>query len=76
MNEFLETTTFHKVTVEFIGRVIDSYNNGKYEPTGMYYAYDDKAKKYIGCDNRTGDAWTEDFDTEKECLIWLVYGNE
>lgn len=27
--------------------------------------------KYIGIDNSTGDAWTEEFDTLDECKQWL-----
>ena len=27
--------------------------------------------KIIGIDNRTGDAWTEEFDTYEDCVKWL-----
>ncbi len=26
---------------------------------------------YVGIDNRTGEAWTEDFRSKEECLLWL-----
>jgi hypothetical protein len=28
--------------------------------------------KIIGIDNRTGDAWTEEFDTYEDCVKWLL----
>jgi hypothetical protein len=28
--------------------------------------------KIIGIDNRTGDAWTESFDTYEDCVKWLI----
>lgn len=28
--------------------------------------------KIIGIDNRTGDAWTEEFDTYEDCVKWLI----
>jgi hypothetical protein len=31
--------------------------------------------KIIGIDNRTGDAWTEEFDTYEDCVKWLIDPN-
>ncbi len=31
--------------------------------------------KIIGIDNRTGDAWTEEFDTYEDCVRWLIDPN-
>lgn len=31
--------------------------------------------KIIGIDNRTGDAWTEEFDTYEDCVDWLLDPN-
>lgn len=31
---------------------------------------------YIGIDNSTGDAWTEDFPDPLECLMWLAEKRE
>lgn len=31
---------------------------------------------YIGIDNSTGDAWTEDFPDLLECLMWLAEKRE
>ncbi len=42
---------------------------GEYAPLGKFYLIEDG--KYVGIDNSTGDAWTEDFDTLCECIIWL-----
>lgn len=27
--------------------------------------------KYVGIDNSTHDAWTEEFDTKQDCIRWL-----
>lgn len=40
------------------------------EPEGLFYMR--KGGRYIGIDNRTGDAWTEDFPTLDECKEWLT----
>lgn len=40
-----------------------------YQPMGLYYLLD--KDRFVGIDNRTGDAWTEDFDTIQDCLRWL-----
>lgn len=68
----------HQVTAEVISKVIDSMTSqGKFgEPHELMYFYDDKSKKYVGCDNTTGDAWIEDFDTYEECVNWLLEKEE
>lgn len=39
------------------------------EPRGLFYAIVDGT--YLGIDNKTGDAWVEEFITEQECRSWL-----
>lgn len=39
------------------------------EPRGVFYCVDDSV--YIGIDNRRGDAFVEEFDSEEACLDWL-----
>lgn len=41
----------------------------KRELLGNFYLYEDD--RYVGIDNRTGDAWTEEFDTKEKCIDWL-----
>ena len=63
-----------KVRLKHISEIIDNR-----EPIGLFYAVGikiDNAKTngtmcYVGVDNSTGDAWTEDFRTEEECIAWL-----
>jgi DNA uptake protein ComE-like DNA-binding protein len=43
----------------------------KREPAGLFFRFDKKSKKYIGIDNRTCEAWTEEFDDLKSCKKWL-----
>lgn len=40
-----------------------------YEPIGLFYLLD--GDTYVGIDNLTGHAWTEEFDTFEECKVWL-----
>lgn len=44
----------------------------RYSPRGLFWCID--GVKYIGIDNSTGDAWTEEFDTFKQCESWLLGG--
>ena len=53
-----------KVDQGFISRVIDERT-----PLGKFYCYDKGV--FIGVDNTTGDAWTEEFDSLEECQEWL-----
>ena len=39
------------------------------EPIGLFYTISDG--RYVGIDNRTGDAWTEDFESLGTCKRWL-----
>ncbi len=41
-----------------------------YQPLGLFWIKD--GDWYVGIDNRTGDAWVEDFRTPEECLRWLL----
>lgn len=45
---------------------------GKYKPPGRFIHRD--GKKFIGIDNSSGEAWTEEFRTEAGCVRWLVDG--
>jgi hypothetical protein len=39
------------------------------EPEGLFYHKD--GDKFIGIDNSSGDAWTEEFGDLDTCLEWL-----
>lgn len=39
------------------------------EPRGLFYEID--GDLHVGIDNRSGDAWVEEFKTKQECLDWL-----
>jgi len=43
------------------------------EPKGLFFCrvQEGKGKPFIGIDNTTGDAWTEEFSSAPECLRWL-----
>lgn len=40
------------------------------KPLGMFYLKSEN-DLYVGIDNRTGDAWTEDFKSLSTCKNWL-----
>ena len=39
------------------------------QPLGLFYAYENGV--YVGIDNSSGHAWTEDFTSLRECKAWL-----
>jgi len=43
-------------------------------PLGNYMYFD--GVWWIGIDNRTGEAWVEEFETEEECIHWLDGGGK
>jgi len=53
-----------KVTQEQASKIIESR-----KPLGLFYTIDDGI--YVGIDNRSGDAWTEDFKSKSACDRWL-----
>lgn len=44
--------------------------SGEYKPIGRFILK--SGKKFIGIDNSKGDAWTEEFAAELECVQWLA----
>lgn len=44
------------------------------KPQGLFYQKDNMV--FVGIDNSFGDAWVEEFKTQKECLAWLVGEND
>ncbi len=53
-----------KVTKEQAKEIIDQRL-----PLGCFWLQD--GDKFIGIDNQSGDAWTEDFKSKGACIIWL-----
>lgn len=58
-----------KITQQEYDKLIDSENNGRYEPLGQFYLKD--GELYIGVDNRDGCAWVEEFKSLSTCKRWL-----
>jgi len=54
-----------KVTEEEMARIIETR-----QPRGWYYRRAGR-RCYVGVDNSTGDAWTEEFTSRRKCLRWL-----
>jgi hypothetical protein len=54
-----------KVTPEAMASIIDTR-----QPRGLFYRTAGH-RLYVGVDNATGDAWTEDFRSRRQCLRWL-----
>lgn len=53
-----------EVTIEELHSIIVAY-----APQGRFYAQDGDA--WVAVDNQTGDAWTEEFRTQREAIAWL-----
>ena len=68
--EILRTDVIHKVRLEYIDKV--KSNSTDLNMKGLFYAYDEKNNRYVGCDNSDCDAWTETFVFESECVRWLL----
>jgi len=66
-----ESLTFQpqKVTPEVLWQIIQMR-----EPLGLFYARE-ASHLYVGVDNGTGDAWTEDFRSLRRCKRWLLNPN-
>jgi len=54
-----------KVTLTALQRIIETR-----QPRGWYYTKEAR-RCYVGVDNSTGDAWTEEFRSRRQCLCWL-----
>lgn len=54
-----------RVTKEEASNIIDTY-----KPLGKFYRKENN-NLYIGIDNSTGEAWTEEFKTKEELFNWL-----
>jgi len=54
-----------EIELEVASRIIDTR-----KPLGYFYS--PVAGLYIGIDNSTGYAWTEEFDDLRQCRRWLV----
>lgn len=67
MNDLMPDKDITKLTKEQALEVIETRT-----PTGLFYTKEDEL--YIGIDNSTGDAWTEEFKTKASCFKWLEGG--
>lgn len=47
------------------------YGTGRYEPLGLFYQQE-AGGAWVGIDNGTGHAWTEEFPDKDSCLQWLT----
>jgi hypothetical protein len=56
-----------KLTKEQASEVIETRT-----PVGRFYTKE--GELFIGIDNSTGDAWTEEFKTKASCFKWIEGG--
>lgn len=47
-------------------------SGGRYCPLGLFYLKENA--KFIGIDNSSGNAWTEEFSDLAACIAWLREG--
>lgn len=50
-------------------RACEIIQNAQAAPEELFWLKDGEA--YVGIDNTTHDAWTEEFDTKEDCFAWL-----
>ena len=55
-----------KITREAMSRIIETR-----QPRGWFYRKAGR-RLFVGVDNSTGDAWTEDFRSLRQCKRWLL----
>ena len=65
MMTMTEAVTVQKISQEDARRLLNSCD----EPLGLFYL--EEREKFVGIDNSTGDAWTEEFLDKESCLRWL-----
>ena len=59
-----------ELTQEEVSALLKSgEDTGKYTPLGYFYTKE--GDTFVGIDNSTGDAWTEEFHSLRECTDWL-----
>lgn len=56
----------NKITSEEADNIIENR-----VPYGLFYLKDSETGLYVGIDNRTGDAWVEEFNGLAKCKTWL-----
>ena len=66
IHELMKEHGVQKVTKLELQKIFDT---GK--PRGLFYHGSPK-DGYVGIDNRTGDAWTEEFKLMESCVQWLI----
>lgn len=66
IQELMKEHGVRKVTKLELQKIFDT---GK--PRGLFYHGTQKGG-YVGIDNRTGDAWTEEFKLVESCVQWLI----
>ena len=60
--------TATRIDQEAASRLLNSCDGiaGRHEPMGLFYLKE--GDKFVGIDNSTGNAWTEEFPDEVSCL--------
>lgn len=58
-----------EITIEAADAII-----GSQKPIGCFYCKD--GDTFVGIDNSTGDAWTEEFSSLHDCVEWLMGGSD
>ena len=60
-----------EISPETAREILNSINEGgdRYQPLGLFYL--EERENFVGIDNSTGDAWTEEFPDRESCLRWL-----
>lgn len=52
-------------------RIIEDYNNGNVKGIDKACFLYKEEGVWVGIDNNSGDAWTEEFERKEDCIAWL-----
>lgn len=61
----------HNICKEKGYKIIDDYNEGKVKEIDKVCFIYKEDGVWVGIDNNSGDAWTEEFERKEDCIAWL-----
>ncbi|WP_191397094.1 hypothetical protein [Flavonifractor sp. An306] len=71
MDDYGGNMTCQEITRQTASALLSSCDTAgrNYRPLGRFYLRE--GRRFIGIDNSTGNAWTEEFPDLKLCIAWL-----
>ena len=69
---------FDEVPIEIFSALQKAWEADKrlVDGVGLMLTYDLRAKRYVACDNRSGEFYVEEFESFEEAYSWLMNKEE